>query len=426
MTPKERIILFLLASLNFTHFLDFMIMMPLDNYLIPVFGIKPKEFSFLVGVYSFAAFLSGIFASSFVDKFDRKKVLMIAYGGFMAGTFACGFAADYEFLMGARFLTGLFGGMIGAQVLSIVGDIFPYERRGAAMGAVMGGFAVAFALGVPLSLYLTNLMNWHVPFIMVGALALVLLPMTLYYLPEMKDHLLEKKSTDSKFDAFRKILKSPMQYWALVFTVLMMVGHFMIVPFINPYMEFNKGFSKNQTPLIYLVGGLATLLSAIVLGRLSDRYGKLPVFSVSLILSLFMVWAITNMPVMPFTAVLGFFAVWFILGTGRGVTAQAMVSNVVQADQRGSFMTFNSSMQHLGTFIATIIAGYIVVEDKAVTGKIKHFEWLGYLSIIILFCSFLLARYLFSSMDKTINEEPDIQDTSDLPVQSMASSEIQN
>jgi predicted MFS family arabinose efflux permease len=404
-----------------------MIMMPLDNYLIPVFKIKPREFSFLVGIYSFAAFISGIFASSFVDKFDRKKVLLVAYFGFMIGTFACGFANDYEFLMAARFLTGIFGGLIGAQVLSIVSDIFPYERRGAAMGAVMGGFAIAFTLGVPISLYLTNMMNWHVPFIMVGILALFLFMMTIYYLPAMKDHLADRKKTEPRFEAFRKILKSPIQYWALAFTVLMMVGHFLIVPFINPYMEFNKGFSKNQTPLIYLVGGIATLIAAIVLGRLSDKYGKLPVFSVSVILSLFMVWGITNMPSIPFTAVLGFFAVWFILGTGRGVTAQAMVSNVVESDQRGSFMTFNSSMQHLGTFIATIIAGYIVIEDKTKTGKIKHFEWLGYLSIIVLFCSFLLARYLFADMDKkTINEEPGILDTGDLPVQSMANSEIQN
>jgi predicted MFS family arabinose efflux permease len=166
MSKKERIILFLLASLNFTHILDFMIMMPLGNYLMPYFDISAKQFSFLVGSYPITAFASSFAAAFFVDKFDRKKVLLFAYVGFLIGTFACGIAPSYTLLLSARILTGLFGGLIGAQVMSIVADIFGYERRGAATGAVMSSFAIASTIGVPFALYLSNLFSWHAPFLL--------------------------------------------------------------------------------------------------------------------------------------------------------------------------------------------------------------------------------------------------------------------
>src|SRR5688572_32420248 len=116
MSRKERIILVLLAAVNFTHILDFMIMMPLGNYLMPFFHITPRQFSFLVGAYPIAAFLSGFSAAFFVDRFDRKNVLIFAFVGFLVGTLACGLAPTYGLLLAARILTGLFGGLIGAQV----------------------------------------------------------------------------------------------------------------------------------------------------------------------------------------------------------------------------------------------------------------------------------------------------------------------
>jgi MFS transporter, DHA1 family, inner membrane transport protein len=143
MTKKERAILLLLAILNFTHILDFMIMMPLGNYLMPYFKISPQQFSFLVASYTFSASASGFAAIFFADGFDRKRLLITAYTGFLLATLACGLAPGYTFLLLARVVAGLFGGLIGAQVISIVADIFQYERRGRAMGAVMSAFAVA-------------------------------------------------------------------------------------------------------------------------------------------------------------------------------------------------------------------------------------------------------------------------------------------
>jgi DHA1 family inner membrane transport protein len=259
---------------------------------------------------------------------------------------------------------------------------------------------VASILGVPFSLYLTNIFHndWHIPFLLVGAVGVVLIPLIIKYIPAMNEHIMEAEKKEQPLVILGKVLNSPAQRSALVFSCLLMMGHFLIIPFINPYLEFNKGFSKDLTPMIYLVGGIASLVAAIYLGRISDKKGKLPVFSLSVFFSLFMVLLITRMPTVPFAVVLVFFAGWFIFATGRAVTAQAMISEVVKPDQRGSFMSFNGSVQQLGTSIASVAAGLIVLKDKA--GKIQHYEWLGYLSIIVLVASLLLGRHLFSGMDK--------------------------
>lgn len=398
MSTKERIIIVLLASINFTHILDFMIMMPLGNYLMPFFDITPRQFSFLVGAYPITAFFSGFAAAFFVDKHDRKKVLVFAYIGFLIGTLACGTSTTYGLLLASRILTGLFGGLIGAQVLSIVADMFGYERRGAAMGAVMSSFAIASTIGVPLALYLANIFSWHAPFIFVVAIGAVIVLLIIKFIPVMDLHIQEKDDTKHRFHVLLNVVQSREQSLALLFSALVMMGHFLIIPFINPYLEFNKHYSRDLTPLIYFFGGIASFCAALMLGRLSDRVGKLKVFSWSVFFSFAMVWIITNLPILPFSIVILFFALWFIVATGRAVTAQAMISNVVSPEQRGSFMTFNSSVQQLGTGIASLLAGFIVTKDS--TGKLYRYEWVGYISIVVLLLGLLLGRYLFANMDK--------------------------
>ncbi len=398
MNKKERLIIFLLASVNFTHILDFMIMMPLGNYLMPFFDISPRQFSFLVGAYPVTAFFSGFTAAFFADKYDRKKILLFAYIGFLSGTIACGFAGSYQLLMAARILTGLFGGLIGAQVMSIIADLFGYERRGAAMGAVMSSFAIASTVGVPFALYLSNIFTWHAPFILVGALGIGLVPFLVRYIPPVAAHLEEKKDGQHRLQALLYVVQNRDQRMTLLFSGLVMMGHFLIIPFVNPYLEFNMHFSKDLTPLVYLFGGIASFLSAMMLGRFSDRVGKLTVFSWSVFFSLFMVWIITNLPHVAFSIVLIFFVIWFIVATGRAVTAQAMISNVVKPEQRGSFLSFNSSVQQLGTAMASFTAGLIVIKDN--TGKLQHYDWVGYSSIIVLILGLVLGRLLFSKMDK--------------------------
>lgn len=395
MTRKERIILIILACLNFTHILDFMIMMPLGNFLMPHFGISSGFFSLIVAAYPVPAFVSGIISAFFVDRFDRKRVLMFAYSGFIVGTVCCGLAPDPAFLMAARILTGLFGGLIGAQVLSIIADVFPYEKRGRAMGTIFMAFSVASVFGVPFSLYLATLISWHAPFIFIGILGAILLPFIGKFFPPMRSHLLKKEDRTPSPGAIavvRNIFNNRAQVLALMLSGMLMLGHFLIIPFINPYMEFNVGFTKEQTPLIYMVGGGCAMISSSIIGRLADKYGKLRIFIYCLILSLIPIFMITSMPAIPFYYVLIVFGLWFTFSTGRNIPAQAMISTVVEPAQRGQFMSFNSSFQQLFTGIASLIAGSIVTQDAA--GRILRYNYVGYLSVIIVFSTVFIARSL--------------------------------
>lgn len=386
MNRSEKILLLLLASVQFTHILDFMIIMPLGNYLMPYFHISTQQFSLIVAAYSYSAFASGIIAAFVIDNFDRKKSLIFGYIGFTVGTLLCGLAPDYKFLIAARVLAGLFGGLIGAQIMSIVADTFAYEKRGRAMGYLMAAFSVASVVGVPLSLYIANLVSWHAPFIMVAVMGFLLIPFTIKYIPPVRAHLENRQAGRNPATAFLVVFSRRNALIGLSLSALMVFGHFLVVPFINPFMEFNVGFTKNQIPLTYVVGGSATLFSAPFFGKLADRWGKLKVFTLCSILSLPFVYFITNMPAIAFYYVLIATGIWFVVANGRMIAAQAMVSNIIEPQYRGSFMSLNASLQQLFVGSASFMAGLIVVNDP-VTKKIAHYHWVGYLSIAVLaFC----------------------------------------
>lgn len=395
MTKKERIILLLLAALNFTHILDFMIVMPLGNYLMPYFNISAQKFSVIVAAYSISACLASLIASFFVDNFDRKKVLLFGYIGFLVGTILCGFAPTANLLIAARVLAGLFGGLIGAQVLSIVADTFSYERRGEAMGYLMTAFSLASVFGVPFGLFLSNKISWHAPFLLVGGLGIVLIPLLIRYIPSMTQHLHaeDRAHRPSAIKNFIAIFTHNKQVLALILAGSQMLGHFLIIPFINPFMEFNVGFSKTESQFIYIVGGLVTLVSAPLSGKLADRIGKLKLFVIAALLSLPPIFLITNMPAAPLYAVLCVTGFWFLVANARGITSSAMVSGVVPPEHRGSFMSLNSSVQQMCTGIASIVAGWIVVTDKT-TQQITHYNWVGYLSLAVIVACIFLARKL--------------------------------
>lgn len=393
MNSKERIILLLLSALNFTHIMDFMIMMPLGNYLMPYFGISSQQFSFLVAAYTFSAGASGFLAAFFVDRFDRKRVLLFGYIGFLLGTICCALAPSYSFLLISRIIAGLFGGLIGAQVLSIVADLIPYERRGTAMGMIMAAFSVASVFGVPFGLYVANHFNWHGPFIFVAGLGIILVPLIMRYMPKMDAHLKNGTAkTVTPLSLVGGIVSDSNQLLALGLSACLMMGHFMIIPFLNPFMEFNMGFSKTETPMIYMVGGALTLFSSPLMGKLADKIGKHRLFVILVILAVAPIALITNLPKIPFFLVLTITGFWFVVSSGRSIPAQAMISNVVPPERRGSFMSFNSSIQQIFVGLASVIAGLIVV--KTPENKVLHYEVTGYLSIGIILLSIVLASML--------------------------------
>ncbi|MCU0326975.1 MAG: MFS transporter [Spirosomaceae bacterium] len=390
MTYKEKLLLFVLASVNFTHIMDFMIMMPMGPQLMDIFDISPRQFGFVVSSYSLSAGISGFLAAFFVDRFDRKKVLLFAYIGFTIGTFACAFAPTYFLLCAARVLAGLFGGMIGSQVLSIVADTFSYERRASAMGSVMMAFSLASVIGVPAGLYLANHFSWHAPFLVVGGLGVLVIFMIIRFVPILDGHLKGNAESKNPIHVITDIAKNSNQMRALGLSVIIMLGHFSIIPFISPSLVGNAGFSQENIYLIYLVGGAVTIVTAPIVGKIADKKGKYPVFVVFALLSLIPIWLITNLFVVPLYVILVISAIFFIFSNGRLIPTQAMVSSVVTPQQRGGFMAINSSVQLLAQAIATNIGGLII--HKTASGYIENYHFVGYFAIFMIAISIFVAK----------------------------------
>lgn len=378
-----------MALLNFTHILDFMILMPLGNILMPKWNLTSSQFSIIVSSYSLAAFISSFAAIFFADKFDRKKLLLVAYFGFLAGTFGCVFATDAGTMVIARAVTGIFGGLISAQILSIIADIIPYERRAQAMGLLMGGFALASVIGVPFGLYLANKFNWYFPFLVVAGVGTLLFPFLVRYVPSVRGHLANPILLKGRIENFVNIFSDPTQITALAFSFILIMGHFLIIPLFNPYMVYNVGVPQDDTPLIYLFGGISSLITAQLVGKLADKYGKRQVFVLAAIASLIFILMLTNMPKTPVYLVLIIFSIWFSAATGRTVPGQAMTTQAVSAKTRGSFMSLNSCMQSLGTGFAGLISGWLTFSDADFA--IHHYEYLGYLSVILILICIALA-----------------------------------
>ncbi|AWV99532.1 MFS transporter [Arcticibacterium luteifluviistationis] len=390
MSSKEKLLLIVLACVNFTHIMDFMILMPLGPQLIDIFDINTQQFGFLVATYGVAAAISGFTLAFFADRFDRKKVLLFAYIGFVVGTFACAISPTFTILISARTITGLFGGMIGSQVLSIVADAFPYERRASAMGIIMMAFSLASVIGVPGGLYLATKFSWHAPFFTVGGLGIIVMILIWAFVPNVTAHLEQESAKQKKLEVLTNILKTPNQLWALALSVVIMLGHFSIIPYIAPSLVSNIGYKEDQIFLIYLVGGLLTIFSAPLVGKLADKRGKFPIFVTFAILSCIPIFLITNLIPTPIYVVLTISGLFFIFSNGRLIPTQAMVSGVVTPKQRGGFMAINSSVQLMAQAIASSIGGLIIIQRE--DGYLDHYDWVGYYAISMILLSIFIAR----------------------------------
>lgn len=390
---QENIILYLLAAINFTHIIDFMIMMPLGPQLMRYFNITPQAFSYLVSAYTISAGISGFLMAFFVDRFNRKSVLLLGYIGFVVGTIGCGIAPTYALLMSMRILAGFFGGLIGAQVLSIVGDIVPFERRGQAMGVIMSAFSLASVVGVPFGLYVATQITWHAPFIFVGIMGGVLIPFVFTYLPDMKGHIQQQQGFNP-MRVISPILQSTHQQMGILLMVVLIFGQFVMIPYLSPYMVSNVGFREDQLPLIYFFGGFLTLFTSPMVGKLADRYGKFLILLVGVVTSGIMVLVLTNLPAVPLYVALIITTMFFISTGARIIPAQAITTSIVPPQQRGSYMSITSSLQQLVMGLAALVAGSIIGKDAE--GHLLHYHYIGYLSVFVSSMGILVALRLQS------------------------------
>lgn len=389
---NEKALLFTLAVIQFSHITDFMILMPLGPQLMKEFDILPSQFALLVSAYTFSAGISGFIGAFFIDRFDRKSVLMLMAFGFAIGTLSCTIANTYELLLLARAFTGMFGGILGALILAIVSDIIPNERRSSAMGLLMASFSVASVVGVPVGLFLANISDWHFPFLILGITAsLTLIPIWIY-IPKMVGHIDKCAANPTPLQIIQNVTQSKNQLKALLFGVVIMLSHFSIVPFISPYMVANVGFSQEQITYIYLIGGALTIFSSPFIGRLADKYGRSLIFTIMVVAVSIPVFFITNLGESSIALALIITSLFFVFGSGRMIPSTAMVTSSVKPQNRGSFMSFNSACRQLTNGFAAYIAGLVITVGEG--GKLVNYEWVGYFALGMGILSIFIGRKL--------------------------------
>ena len=389
--PEERWLLLMLAAIQFTTVLDFLIIMPLGPQYMRVFAITPKQFGVIVSAYAISAGMAGIAAAFFLDRFDRKPALFWLYLGFAAGTFFCALAPDYHLLVAARLVAGAFGGVTGALILSIVGDVVPEARRGAAMGLVMSSFSVASICGVPLGLLLATNFNWHVPFLALAILSVAILVATTRIMPSLRSHLHHARDAHPAARMWA-VLMEPNHQMAFVFMAGLTCTGFMVFPYISPYMVANVGLTEKQLPLIYLFGGLCTFFSMNWVGRWADRSGKLRVFTLTSLSTAIPLLAFTNLPRVPLAVGIATTTLLMICMSGRMVPAMAMMTASVESRYRGGFMSVNSSVQQFSSGLAAYVSGEIIGQSPE--GRMTHFPLIGFISVVCAYTCIYLARFL--------------------------------
>jgi predicted MFS family arabinose efflux permease len=392
LTPRrERWLLLTLAGIQFTHILDFMIMMPLGPQFTALFGISNAQFGLLVSAYTLSAGLSGLMAATYIDRFSRKQLLLTMYTLFGLATLACGLAPDYFWLMVARIAAGLFGGVLSALAQTIVADVIPFERRGRAMSVVMTSFSVSTVAGVPLGLFLAAHFNWHAPFFGIALLVGLLAWGAWQTLPRLDAHLHHPERVNV-WRGIGQVLAEPNHLKAFGVSGLMMFASFTVIPYITIYLQSNAGMQTDEVPWIYLCGGLTTLLTARYFGRLTDRVGKVKVFQRLAWAVAFPLMATTLSQGLPLWGLLLISTCLFALMSGRMIPGMAMISSSVEPRLRGTFMTLNSAVQSASMGVAALVGGLIIGRDAQ--GHLTLYWVAGLLGVLASFLSAWLAGRL--------------------------------
>ena len=390
----ERFLLLVLAAIQFTATVDFLIILPLGPQYMRVFDINPGQFGLIVSAYAIAAGISGVTTGIFLDRFDRKRALLWLYLGFTIGTLFCAVAPTYQLLVVARAVAGAFGGVAGAFILAIIGDVVPEERRGRAMGLVMSSFSVASICGVPLGLLLASHISWHVPFFALAAISLLVLAAAASVLPPLRGHL-EKAHDAHPIARLLAVLAEPDHRMAFGFMGVLTFTGFLIFPNLANYMVLNVGLTERQLPLIYLCGGLCTVFTMNWIGRWADLSGKPRVFTIMSLGALVPILWLTNLPRVPLPEAIGVSTLLMICMSGRFVPAMAMMTASVEGRYRGGFMSMNSSVQQLASGVAAFLSGHLL--GQAPGGQITHYPVIGAISALCALLCIYLARYLKSA-----------------------------
>ena len=390
-TPYQKFLIAILALLQFTVILDFMVLSPLGDILMKALDMTPSGFGLVVSSYAFSAGASGILAAGFADKFDRKKLLLFFYAGFIVGTFFCAMANSFWMLLAARIVTGLFGGVIGSISMAIIADLFATNQRGRVMGFVQMAFAASQVLGIPIGLYIANLWGWHAAFLMIVLLAtLIGVAISLKMQPVTRH--LALQSTNNAFQHLWLTLSNKSYQTGFLAIAFLSVGGFMLMPFGSAYLINNIQLTQKELPLVFLFTGISSIIIMPIVGRLSDRINKFWLFTAGSVLAIVMVLIYTSIPPIPLWEVVVINVIMFMGIMSRMIPATTLNTSLPDMKDRGAYMSITSSLQQMAGGLAAVGAGLIVTQADR-TSPLANYNVLGYVvSVAFIGCIFFVYR----------------------------------
>lgn len=400
---QEKSLLRSLSGIQFSHILDVMIIMPLAPMLMRTFDLSAMQFGVLVSAYTFMGAISSIIAAMVIDRFDRRRVMLLFFAAFIVATALCAIAPTYNLLLLARGLSGVFGGVLGSLVYVYIADCFPYERRGMATGKVTAAFSIATVLGVPLSLFLVNHtpLGWRAPFVVIATLALVFLWMAWHAIPSIPTRIVDKRWRRTLVP-IRHVLSNANHWRAYAYMFLMIMGGFTVIPYITLYSTLNLDFAETLLPWLYLSGGAFTFFTSQWIGRWADKYGKVRVFRIVALLAMLPVLAMTHVTEIPWWGVICITTPFFIFVSGRFVPGMAIITSAAIPHLRGTFMGLNSAVQSIGTSVATLVASLIITVNEQ--GMLEHYNIVGYIACTAIIATLWLVGKIQVGMQPASKE----------------------
>ena len=395
----EKFVIAVLALLQFTVVLDFMVLSPLGAILMPRLNISTSQFGLVVSAYAFSAGAAGLLAAGFADRFDRKKMLLFFYVGFVFGTFFCGLVDSYMLLLCARVITGIFGGVIGSISFAIITDTFSMQVRGRVMGVVQMAFAASQVLGIPVGLYLATHFNWHAPFMMIAAVAALVGVLIALKLKPVTEHL-NGAHDKNAFIHLWHTASNPFYIRGFAATMLLATGGFMIMPFSTAFLVNNVLIPETRLSEIFFITGVASIITGPFLGKLADMYGKYRLFVFGSILSLIMVIIFTQLGPNPTWVVILINIVLYTGISSRMISSSALISGVPEMKDRGAYMGINSSIQQVSGGIASFVAGLIIFQPTK-NAPLQHFDTVGYVAA----CSMLITLGMMFVINRQVSRK---------------------
>lgn len=404
----QKLVIFLLAVTQFTVILDFMVMSPLGDMLMKSLSLTPTDFGITVSAYAFSAGTSGLLTAGFADKFDRKKLLLFFYIGFVLGTACCGLAHTYTQLVLARIVTGLFGGVISSISMAIITDLFGLQQRGRVMGFIQMGFGASQVLGVPIGLYLANIWGWEAPFWLVVAIALVIAILIMVKLKPVNQHLLIQREKTAIAHLWHTV-KLKKHRIGFTSTALLSIGGFMMMPFGSAFAINNLGITESQLPLLFMISGLSSLVILPLIGKLSDKISKFKIFAVASVWMLLMCVIYTNLSVTPFVLVVILNILMMMGIMSRMIPSQALTSAIPEPQDRGAFMSINSSLQQIAGGVAAAVSG-LIVSQPGKGQPLQHYDLVAYVIVIItvisIFLMWRVSKLVLAKEKLSTNQTP--------------------